>query len=170
VGNNLVGTRKRAALGDVTNAHKKSVLGDITNAVLKKETTVGEKNGVKRGVSRKIAGVTVTKPAEKTAARTTASVVIPKKRPSEAVAPLPLRRTLTQSLSTTSLAARSTVARRQVEESESEAPRKKQKVEKKQDWDDLDAADVHDPSMVSEYVNEIFDYMRELEVHVRRSC
>jgi len=32
-----------------------------------------------------------------------------------------------------------------------------------QDWEDLDAEDVNDPSMVSEYVNEIFDYMRELE-------
>jgi len=33
-----------------------------------------------------------------------------------------------------------------------------------QDWADLDAEDANDPSMVSEYVNEIFDYMRELEV------
>jgi len=32
-----------------------------------------------------------------------------------------------------------------------------------QDWDDLDAEDANDPSMVSEYVNEIFDYMKELE-------
>jgi hypothetical protein len=32
-----------------------------------------------------------------------------------------------------------------------------------QDWEDLDAEDANDPSMVSEYVNEIFDYMRELE-------
>ena len=28
----------------------------------------------------------------------------------------------------------------------------------------MDAADVNDPFMVAEYVNEIFDYMRELEV------
>lgn len=32
------------------------------------------------------------------------------------------------------------------------------------DWDDLDADDVDDPLMVSEYVNEIFDYMKQLEV------
>lgn len=31
------------------------------------------------------------------------------------------------------------------------------------DWDDLDAEDKGDPLMVSEYVNDIFDYMRELE-------
>lgn len=32
------------------------------------------------------------------------------------------------------------------------------------DWDDLDAEDAGDPLMVSEYVVEIFDYMRHLEV------
>ncbi|CAE6406551.1 unnamed protein product [Rhizoctonia solani] len=32
-----------------------------------------------------------------------------------------------------------------------------------QPWDDLDAEDENDPAMVSEYVNEIFSYMRELE-------
>ena len=32
------------------------------------------------------------------------------------------------------------------------------------DWDDLDAEDAEDPLMVSEYVNEIFAYMRQLEV------
>lgn len=32
------------------------------------------------------------------------------------------------------------------------------------DWDDLDAEDADDPLMVSEYVVEIFDYMRQLEV------
>jgi G2/mitotic-specific cyclin 1/2 len=37
-------------------------------------------------------------------------------------------------------------------------------VERKPDWDDLDAADGNDPLMVSEYVIEIFNYMRELEV------
>lgn len=31
------------------------------------------------------------------------------------------------------------------------------------DWDDLDAEDKGDPLMVSEYVNDIFDYMRDLE-------
>ncbi|CAE6379396.1 G2/mitotic-specific cyclin cdc13 [Rhizoctonia solani AG-1 IB] len=32
-----------------------------------------------------------------------------------------------------------------------------------QPWDDLDAEDENDPAMVSEYVSEIFGYMRELE-------
>lgn len=33
------------------------------------------------------------------------------------------------------------------------------------DWDDLDAEDSGDPLMVSDYVVEIFDYMKELEVN-----
>jgi hypothetical protein len=154
----------------------------MTNAILKKETTITEKGGgmLKRAVSRKTASVTVNKPTEtnKTTAtvvsRQTASVVIPKKRSSSeaaVAAPLP-RRTLSQSLSSTSLASRQAVPRRHAveEPSESEVPRKKQKVEKKQDWDDLDAIDVNDPQMVSEYVNEIFDYMRELEVRIHSGC
>jgi hypothetical protein len=32
------------------------------------------------------------------------------------------------------------------------------------DWDDLDAEDVNDPQMVTEYVHDILKYMRELEV------
>jgi len=32
------------------------------------------------------------------------------------------------------------------------------------DWDDLDAEDAEDPLMVSEYVVEIFEYMKNLEV------
>jgi hypothetical protein len=35
------------------------------------------------------------------------------------------------------------------------------------DWDDLDAEDAGDPLMVSEYVVEIFEYMRHLEVTFR---
>ena len=31
-------------------------------------------------------------------------------------------------------------------------------------WDDLDARDADDPLMVSEYISEIFDYMRSAEV------
>ena len=37
------------------------------------------------------------------------------------------------------------------------------------DWDDLDAEDVGDPLMVSDYVVEIFDYMKEIEKKVTPS-
>ncbi|UZJ53558.1 hypothetical protein CBS101457_002878 [Exobasidium rhododendri] len=35
---------------------------------------------------------------------------------------------------------------------------------KDEGWEDLDAEDADDPLMVAEYVNEIFDYMKELEM------
>lgn len=38
-----------------------------------------------------------------------------------------------------------------------------------QNWDDLDAEDRDDPMMVTEYVNDIFEYMRILEVMKRRN-
>jgi G2/mitotic-specific cyclin 1/2 len=38
--------------------------------------------------------------------------------------------------------------------------------EEPQDWDDLDAEDMGDPLMVSEYVQEIIQYMRQLEVNL----
>lgn len=44
---------------------------------------------------------------------------------------------------------------------EVEHENKKQKTE---DWEDFDAEDANDPMMVSEYVKEIFEYMKELEV------
>jgi len=44
---------------------------------------------------------------------------------------------------------------------ETEPDVKKRKTE---EWDDFDADEANDPMMVSEYVNEIFDYLRELEV------
>ncbi|CAE6428669.1 unnamed protein product [Rhizoctonia solani] len=39
-------------------------------------------------------------------------------------------------------------------------------VGESQPWDDLDAEDENDPAMVSEYVNEIVSYMREVEVSI----
>ncbi|CAE6361649.1 unnamed protein product [Rhizoctonia solani] len=40
----------------------------------------------------------------------------------------------------------------------------------KQRWDDLDAEDADDPTMVAEYVAEIFEYMKELEVRTMPSA
>jgi G2/mitotic-specific cyclin 2 len=39
-------------------------------------------------------------------------------------------------------------------------------LKSKPTWDDLDADDINDPFMVSEYVVEIFEYMKELEVQL----
>jgi len=165
-------TRKRAALGDVTNAHKKTVLGE--KRMLGDAKPLEKKEVItKRPISRKPSTL-VSKPDSKPDSKPLASkqisapsVVIPKKRPSEAVRPTETmtRRPLSQSTSSSSLAQKNrVVSRRRVEDPGAEAPRKKQKVEQKPDWDDLDAVDVNDPLMVSEYVVEIFDYMRQLEV------
>ena len=40
---------------------------------------------------------------------------------------------------------------------------------KDEGWEDLDAGDEDDPLMVSEYVNEVYDYLRGLEVRSSRS-
>ena len=45
-----------------------------------------------------------------------------------------------------------------------ETPDATDTAEAVKDWEDLDADDAHDPVMVSEYVVEIFEYMRRLEV------
>lgn len=50
-----------------------------------------------------------------------------------------------------------------------EAPQAKrlkteQKPAKDEGWEDLDAEDAEDPLMVAEYVNDIFEYMKELEI------
>jgi len=50
-----------------------------------------------------------------------------------------------------------------------EAPQPKRlktetKPAKDEGWEDLDAEDAEDPLMVAEYVNDIFDYMKELEI------
>lgn len=168
LGNNMGATRKRAALGDVTNAHKKTVLGE--KRMLGDAKPLEKKEVItKRPISRKPSTL-VSKPNSKPLASkqvSAPSVVIPKKRPSEAVRPTEAmtRRPLSQSTSSSSLSQKTrVVSRRRAEDSEADAPRKKQKVEQKPDWDDLDAVDVNDTLMVSEYVVEIFDYMRELEV------
>jgi len=38
---------------------------------------------------------------------------------------------------------------------------------REQDWDDLDAEDEFDPIMVSEYVNDIFNYLKEKEISTK---
>lgn len=50
------------------------------------------------------------------------------------------------------------------EEQDGEVVDAAENEEETEDWDDLDKEDADDPLMVSEYVLEIFDYMKELEV------
>jgi G2/mitotic-specific cyclin 1/2 len=52
----------------------------------------------------------------------------------------------------------------ELEQDENKRPKTSAVVNTKQ-WDDLDADDAGDPVMVSEYVVEIFEYLRKLEVN-----
>ena len=45
--------------------------------------------------------------------------------------------------------------------------RRVKKTKTVQDWDDLDAEDEDDPLMVSEYVVDIFNYLKKVEVMTR---
>ncbi|KAK9723354.1 G2/mitotic-specific cyclin [Basidiobolus ranarum] len=133
--------RKRSALGDVSNV----LAPQAQNAGLKKKSTL---------VARK---ATETKPA---------STLIPKKRASQTVEVTiptgenPLKKVagdhkmiMEEFLECSPMAIDEPMAEQMEEEQGMLA----------QDWDDLDAEDEFDPLMVSEYVVEIFEYLRELE-------
>ncbi|EPQ30992.1 uncharacterized protein PFL1_01181 [Pseudozyma flocculosa PF-1] len=52
----------------------------------------------------------------------------------------------------------------EVRESKRIKTEKDAKPAKDEGWEDLDAEDMDDPLMVAEYVNDIFEYMKELEI------
>lgn len=54
-------------------------------------------------------------------------------------------------------------AKRPRVESKTKTDEEHQSASAVEGWDDLDAEDAEDPLMVSEYVNEIFEYLRKLE-------
>jgi hypothetical protein len=56
------------------------------------------------------------------------------------------------------------------DDEEEKPSKKRQRVEEVQDWDDLDAGDEEDPLMVTEYVHEVYDYLREVEVRPFEAC
>lgn len=56
------------------------------------------------------------------------------------------------------------VSAKETNNAKSESKVRKDAENAVRDWDDLDADDIDDPMMVSEYINEIIAYMRELEV------
>lgn len=46
-------------------------------------------------------------------------------------------------------------------------PHVSKRVKTRVDWEDLDGDDLDDPLMAAEYVVEIFEYMKELEVNLK---
>ncbi|CAO1627440.1 unnamed protein product [Parajaminaea phylloscopi] len=215
-----LGVRKRAALGDLTNANRARSTGsasssrgaedkagkDATGKVTKVSAATGSK--VPRAESSTMAGkrlatrATATREAEQpvtsTATGTAASRVT--RRVAGTTAPSSRAATATATRATAArsqTAASSTTARRAQQHRRDQVPEEEQEVDeaardpkrlktedsavvtitaatedaavatgpaKDEGWEDLDAEDADDPLMVAEYVNEIFHYMKRLEM------
>ncbi|KAL7276351.1 G2/mitotic-specific cyclin [Rhizina undulata] len=174
-----VNSRKRPALGDVSNVHKLDA-GDDKKAGGKKAVSkiaVSSKITTTAGVTKSRATAT-TRATVKNAATAPAAEV---KKASNGVAAGRKKRSATSNASSrpkkaeaapaVEKPAKSTMSAVEINNIKDEADHghvaKKQRVKEPvapiQDWDDLDEEDADDPLMVSEYVNEIFDYLRELE-------
>ncbi|KAG5439657.1 hypothetical protein PCK2_000791, partial [Pneumocystis canis] len=145
-------TRKRAALGDVSNVHnKENVVAKAKVQPLNTKTRV------------------ITKPVVP---------VLQPKESSQSIQSIPLAPPVDPHIEETTKKRRtSKVLKEQKLQIEIEQIQVNKKVRTdnpleteanevapSRDWDDLDADDAHDPLMVSEYVEEIIGYMRELEV------
>lgn len=139
-------TRKRAALGDVSNVHNKE------NQALKAKT---QPLGAKARI--------VTKP------------VVSTLQTKESVQPLPNVESYGEETTRKRRTSKVLTEQKLVTQIEQTQASKKVRTDNllnglaqedppSKDWDDLDADDAHDPLMVSEYVEEIMGYMRELEV------
>lgn len=183
-------TRKRSALGDVSNVHKEGGNGDSAKEkpALKIAKTATASNVKSRAreeaaaglrskksatalepaVRRKRAPLKVldavaveqranTKPASRVRAR--APAVVEEKEDDEDAETNKENRDPNSSTQKTTVASSTTDDQEFVEAQEAPAA-----AEAEPDWDDLDAEEMDDPTMVAEYVNEIFDYMSELEV------
>lgn len=185
-----IGTRKRAALGDVTNASKaekmlagKGDAGKVAKPAAKPATRT---RAAKRTTTTTTSAKTSTQDVEKVTIKESTEItetemtadddkenipeqLIPKagtKRTSRVLKSTSSISNLQQNRLKSRRSALSIIsdaeAARQEEASEEQA-RKKPKTEITETWDDLDAEDMNDPLMVADYVVEIFDYMRQLE-------
>ena len=151
-------TRKRAALNDVSNhtaATTTSTAGGVAKKALAKTTTTTTTTAPLRSKSTNtnipVPPVQKRKVIPKASQETVAEAEPPlKKVAAAAVAPTVV---ITKDV-------RAPWAHERVEPVAEEA----EPQQLQQDWDDLDAEDIEDPLMVSEYVAEIFRYLREQEI------
>ncbi|CDS01426.1 hypothetical protein [Sporisorium scitamineum] len=209
----VLGTRKRAALGDLTNANRtrstmagnddkgKAALKDAikpraattTSASTSTTTAAAAGDVADRPLraSRRVAGTSSTTSAIRSASSRSTSTTAPAAastvagarkgsmvRSASGNSQTGLRR---DASTTTSVAAPAPVAAsrsskvqlNEVQDTDDkmEAPQAKRlkteqanKPAKDEGWEDLDAEDAEDPLMVAEYVNDIFEYMKELEI------
>nr|AAC72972.1 cell division cycle protein Cdc13 [Pneumocystis carinii] len=139
-------TRKRAALGDVSNVHnKENQTAKTKTQPLSTKARVVTKTGVQSHQSKESVHTVPTgelRGEETTRKRRTSKVLTEQEVIIEVEQTQASKKVRTDGLLNGSV----------------------QEHPASQDWDDLDADDAHDPLMVSEYVEEIMGYMRELEV------
>ncbi|KAN0065938.1 G2/mitotic-specific cyclin [Thecaphora frezii] len=204
----VLGTRKRAALGDLTNANRtraaaaaaaggKDDIGKgkaaLKDGARSKATTATATNGASTGAAAGGARRVVRRP-DSTAPAEEARVTRPSRRTGIAATATSTATTNGRATATTSTAARRTTSSRATSATATAAATarpapskdavqqldadsrdavmemreskriKTEKPAKDEGWEDLDAEDMDDPLMVAEYVNDIFDYMKELEI------
>lgn len=174
--NAAAANRKRSALGDVSNVHKTdAVAGDKKG--LKKPTVKAV--GVTKTTVTTEPAVVVTKPTrtrqplkpQQPAKKETAPAPTrSKKRPAPVIKEDEEEDVVANIENTENIAP----AKKHVEEAAPKVEQTEQKAAKRPrihgpipakdyEHEDLDAEDAEDPLMVSEYVEEIFEYLRELE-------
>lgn len=151
-------TRKRAALGDVSNVLQPHGNGGVTKTTKPKSTRV-----------KKLPANASTRARSASTAATAAAAVVATVKPAsvKAAKKAPSTNGKIQHLIVTerpSGPAAETFAAIQKEAVAYETELESKRPAEVQAWDDLDADDGGDPVMVSEYVVEIFQYMRKLEL------
>ncbi|KAJ8101558.1 cyclin-like protein [Lipomyces tetrasporus] len=186
-----VNSRKRAALGDVSNVHKDAGVGgkDGKQHAAKIVKTATSTNVSRSRPSRTINGSAVEEDptqVKKASSTSTASGTRKRRAPLKpiTIATAAQRTAKPRTKTSASSLIEETVdeefsdgnkenedpmfvdpAERTSSESQDAVATEHDKPEVAvQDWDDLDADEMDDPTMVAEYVNEIFDYMKELEI------
>lgn len=184
VSTTVTNNRKRAALGDVSNVHKpdNGAAGDkkVTKKPVASKITATSKtatNGVTKTRSTRPASKAVApkeakrkEPVASTAARkrpapTTSAPIKEENEVEEGeeenVPPAPSDTAVPEEPKVEEENTRA--AKRPRVESKTKTDEEHQSASAVEGWDDLDAEDAEDPLMVSEYVNEIFEYLRKLE-------
>lgn len=158
--------RKRSALGDVSNVHKIEAAGGDKKAVTKKVVAKATKTTTRTRAAPAKAAAPVAKPQRKPA---TSEVVRTKKRP----APSTVKEEDEEDIENNDPVVAKKLSGVTEEEDVKPQVKDRSRATKRpktdsiaaeiQGWDDLDEEDESDPLMVSEYVNEIFEYLKKLE-------
>ncbi|KAK9362951.1 cyclin-like protein [Lipomyces starkeyi] len=185
-------SRKRAALGDVSNVHKETGPGekDVKQHAAKIVKTATSTNVSRSRASRNVNdGITDEEASIQIKKNSSTSVASGTRKRRAPLKPITIATAAQRAAKPRSKSSASSLVDETIDEEfsdgnkENEDPMLVDTAEKVSsesqdavtnepdkheeavnDWDDLDADEMDDPTMVAEYVNEIFDYMKELEI------